>query len=221
MAINTWVVEDNTNFREAIIRAIDRADDINCIDKFGSEAALDLVLKKAASNETASLTLPDVVLMDIKLHENEDAGIDLTGRLKSQFPEIAVVMLTSYDDNDKIYRAMCAGANSYLLKDEAFERTLPVIREAAEGGMLMPEAVAKKVRQYFSGVAQDNKYQLTKREFEVLQEMCEGLTQKEMAKKLHISENTVGQHVRSIYDKLQVHTRGSAVAKAFRERLVR
>ncbi len=215
MSIKTWIVEDNVSFRREIAQEIARSEDIVCTHQFGAEAEFNSFLE-----DIDATTLPDVVLMDIKLEHEEEAGIRCTRRLKDLKPDVAVVMLTSFDDSEKIYKAIQAGANSYLLKDQAFDQLLTTIRRATDYGMLMPRAVAQKVRAYFDHVSGENDYNLTDREREVLQEMCNGLTQPEMARTLFISENTVGQHVRNIYLKLQVNTRGGAVAKAFREKLV-
>lgn len=209
MAINAWVVEDHTELRNEIIQQIEGTEDICCGAYFGDAAAF---RKKLQGID--QLELPDVVLMDISLVGEENAGIECTQEIKKLYPEVAVVMLTGFDSSEKVDKALAAGADSYLLKEQAFAQTLVSIRQAMHGAN-------EKAGRLSGQINANNVYKLTNREQQVLQEMCEGLTQQEIADKLFISKNTVDQHVRKIHLKLDVQTRGGAVSKAIRERLVR
>ena len=211
--INTWIVEDNNLLRQALVSLVDDSEDIVCTADYSSVEELEIVMASLSAAK-----LPDVVIMDIKLPGKD--GISGTRDLKQKFPDIAVVMLTSCDEADTIYEALEAGAITYILKGTAHEQALLAIRQAAHGSTLIPGPVADKVLQYFTTYNGNEKYKLSKREMDVLKKMCDGLIQKDIAEALFISENTVNQHIRSIYQKLQVNTRAGAVAKALRERIL-
>jgi DNA-binding NarL/FixJ family response regulator len=129
-------------------------------------------------------------------------------------------MLTIRDDAETIYAALRAGASGYLIKNDQVDQIVAAIREAAQGGTLMPAPVARKVLGFFQQQESKPDYGLTEREMEVLQEMTEGYVQKEIADRLFISPSTVNTHIQHIYEKLHVHSGIEAVAKALRERLV-
>lgn len=211
--INTWIVEDNTLLRQALISLVDESEDIVCTADYSSVEELEIVMASISAAK-----LPDVVIMDIKLPGKD--GISGTRELKQKFPDVAVVMLTSCDEADTIHHALQAGAITYILKGTAHEQALLAIRHAAQGSSLMHGSVSQKVFQYNSTYDGNEKYLLSKRELDVLEQMCDGLIQKDIADRLFISENTVNQHIRSIYHKLEVNTRAGAVAKALRERIL-
>lgn len=212
--VNTWIVEDNALFRGELISLIASSEDIYCSQDFCEVEQLEAFIESVEASN-----LPDVILMDINLPGKN--GIEGTHAIKAYYPELSIVILTLHEKAEMIYDALRAGANGYLLKSMAFEETLTAIRLAARGGMMIPPAVAQKVWMYFNELSHNDSYNLTPRELEVLKKMCDGLTQKEIGNALFISENTVGQHVKMIYQKLHVHTRTGAVAKALRERLVK
>ena len=212
--INTWIVEDNLELREALKLIMEESEEVQCIGDFRS---IELLLEHI--KKTKPLELPQVVLMDIGLPGKN--GIEGTQILKEKYPQISTVILTNTQDTDTIYYALQAGAMGYLIKGVSIEQTLLTIRQTAMGAMVMPAEVARKVGRFFEKVPASEEYGLTKRELEVLEKMCDALKQKEIADALFISTNTVGQHIRSIYEKLQVTTKAGAVAKAIRNRIVK
>jgi DNA-binding NarL/FixJ family response regulator len=163
----------------------------------------------------------DVALVDIGLPGM--SGIQGLPLLKWRFPELQVLMLTVYGDDDRIFRAMCAGACGYLLKKTPPARILESIREVAAGGAAMSPEVARRVVELFRQFrppAQDA-CNLTTQEMRLLKLLGEGHHYKTAAAEMGITVHTVGFHMRRIYDKLQVHSKSEAVAKAFREGLLR
>jgi DNA-binding NarL/FixJ family response regulator len=159
-----------------------------------------------------------VLLLDVNLPGM--SGLDGLGALKARLPAARVVMLTIRDDAETIYAALGAGASGYLLKNADPDQLAAAVEAARNGGMLMPGPVARKVLAAFEGPTPTPDYGLTDRERDVLREMVQGHTQKEIAERLFVSPSTVNTHVQHIYEKLHVHSGSAAVAKAVRERLV-
>jgi len=159
--------------------------------------------------------------MDIEM-PNVD-GIQGVTLIKKKHPEIAVIMQTVFEDDDKIFTSILAGANGYILKKTSPEKIIEAIREAAEGGAPMTPAIASRVLKFFKEITpqeKSNPYELSDREKEVLSLLVDGLSYKMIAQKSGISYHTVNAHVRHIYDKMHVHSLGEAVGKALREGLV-
>lgn len=213
-SISVWIVEDKKLFRTEFKAMIDETSDIVCMAEF---ASVEKMIKHTESG--GDLKVPDVVMMDVRLPGK--SGIDGVEYLKDVLPEVNTVMLTMHKDADIIYNALRAGAIGYMIKGARVDQTLTAIRQAAQGVMMMPEEVAKKMRSFFEQLPEKTEHSLTSREMDVLECMCEGLKQKEIAETLFISPNTVGQHIRSVYTKLQVKTRAGAVAKALRNNIIR
>jgi DNA-binding NarL/FixJ family response regulator len=209
-ATTVWLVEDNHTFRNTVGRVLNQVPGIECSRQFSdSESAL------AAFEEGA---VADVILLDVELPGLN--GIDAVRRIKSLSPSTRVVMLTVFDDHDKIFRAICAGASGYLLKTSAAEKIVESIHEVQAGGAAMTPKVARSVLDMFARVsAPRHDYGLTGREQKVLELMTQGLIKKEIADQLSLSYHTVDTHLRNIYTKLHVHTRTGAVSKALKERL--
>lgn len=162
---------------------------------------------------------PDVILMDIGLPGIN--GLEGIGLIRARSPRTRIIVLTVFEEDEKIFRAICAGASGYLLKASPVEQIANGIREVLAGGASMSASIAGRVLHMFSRFAPARKdYGLTDREREVLQLMVEGLIKKEIADGLELSVHTVDSHLRSIYQKLEVNTRTGAVAKALRERLL-
>ena len=157
--------------------------------------------------------LPKVVLMDIQLPGM--SGIECVARLKETCPDIQVMMVTVYDNNDRIFEALAAGANGYLLKRDVTDKLIQSLEELLEGGSPMSGAIARKVVQHFQNTpASDNHdHDLTPRETEILNHLVSGALYKEIASDVGIGYETVRTHVRRIYFKLQVRTRTEAVVK--------
>jgi DNA-binding NarL/FixJ family response regulator len=164
-------------------------------------------------------TLPEVALVDIGLPGM--SGIEGVRLLKERHPDLLLLMLTVYDDNDRIFEALCAGACGYLLKKTPPARLLESIREAAEGGAPMTPEIARRVVTFFRQVHPPAKsdYHLTPHETRLLKLLVEGHNYKTAAAHLGVSFNTICFHIRHIYEKLQVHSKSEAVVKALRQRL--
>ncbi len=209
--IRIMIVEDQRNLREGLETLINFTSGFQCAGAFRTmEEALARVKHD----------LPDVVLTDIGLPGM--SGIEGIKRLKESFPDLLVLVLTVYDDNEKIFDALCAGACGYLLKQTEPSELLKSLREAVTGGAPMSPDVAAKVIKIFREVRPPEKadYNLTPHETRLLKMLTEGYNYVSAAEKLGISYNTLKFHVRNIYDKLQVHSQSEAVAVAMRDRLV-
>lgn len=156
---------------------------------------------------------PHVVLMDIQLPGM--SGIECVAHLKEKCPEIQIMMVTVYDNNDRIFEALAAGANGYLLKRDVPEKLIESLEELLEGGSPMSGAIARKVVQHFRKAPPtgNNDQTLTSRETEILQHLVNGALYKEIAKDVGIGYETVRTHLRNIYAKLHVRTRTEAVVK--------
>jgi len=209
-AIHIWLIEDNDSFRGALLRLINQQARMQCDQNFSScEAALAALTKE---------TPPDVILLDVGLPGM--SGLDGIKRLREAAPLVRIIMLTMFDDHDKVFKSICAGASGYLLKTTPKDKITEAIREVLDGGAPMNAQVARMVLEKFATLAgPGGDYGLTDREREVLELMVNGLIKKEIADKLSLSYHTIDTHLRSIYQKLHVHTRAGAVAKAVRERL--
>ncbi|HNU09385.1 MAG TPA: response regulator transcription factor, partial [Pyrinomonadaceae bacterium] len=164
---------------------------------------------------------PDVVLSDIGLPGMD--GIEGIGLIKEQHPEVTILMLSVYEDNERIFEALCAGAVGYLLKNTPPAKILDAIREALGGGSPMSPEVARKVITVFRNYRPPEKvnYDLTPHETRLLKLLVDGHSYKTAARDLGVSVNTVSFHLKSIYEKLQVHSKSEAVAKAFRDGLIK
>jgi DNA-binding NarL/FixJ family response regulator len=164
--------------------------------------------------------LPDVVLSDIGLPGM--SGVEGIRILKERYPQLSILALTVYDDDDRVFDALCAGAAGYLLKTTPPARLLEAIREVVEGGAPMSPDVARRVvrlfREFRPPAHAD--YRLTAQETELLRLMVDGHYYETAAEKLGITRRTVAFHLRNVYTKLSVHSKTQAVAKALRERLV-
>jgi DNA-binding NarL/FixJ family response regulator len=208
--VSVWLVEDNHTFRNTVARVLDRIESVECSQHFSNaEDALDAM---------AGGGVPDVILLDVELPGQD--GIAAVQRIKSLSPATRVVMLTVFDDHEKVFKAICAGASGYLLKTSSVDRIVESIHEALAGGAPMTPRVAGSVLQMFSKMARPrHDYGLTQREQSILEQMTQGFIKKEIAERLSLSYHTVDTHLRNIYTKLHVHSRTGAVAKALNERL--
>lgn len=203
--IKVAIVEDDRGIREGLAEMIRNASGFEICGIFDdAESAARFIPKQK----------PDVVLMDINLPRS--SGIECTRILKSEFPSVQIIIQTVYDDVDRIFDALKAGASGYLVKHASSETLLEAIRDVMRGGAPMSSAIARKVVQSFHEPADtkaDSLSQLSKRKVEVLQMLAKGYKNQEIAAKLFISIETVRQHLHSIYSKLHVRTRTEAVIK--------
>lgn len=211
---NVWIVEDNRLFRQGLAALVAEAEGMECPVAVESvEEALDRV-------ETGDV--PDIVLMDIGLPGMD--GIDGTREIRARVRAARVIMLTVQEEDESVFRAVCAGASGYLLKPLPADEIVDAIREVEQGAAPMNGYIARKVLDMFSrytvAPAEAATYCLTPREREILALLVEGSTMKQIANRLAVSYHTIDTHLRSIYDKLHVHSRSAAVAKALRERLL-
>jgi DNA-binding NarL/FixJ family response regulator len=160
---------------------------------------------------------PDVILMDINLPRMN--GIECVRKIKTVLPGVQILMLTVYEDSEKIFKSLLAGANGYLLKRTPQNEILDAIAEVHHGNSPMSGHIARKVVQYFNqrGVQSDEIEKLSGREREVLDKLAEGISYKEIADVMSLSIDTVRMHIKGIYSKLHVHSRGEAVAKYLRK----
>ena len=162
---------------------------------------------------------PDVVLMDIAM-PNVD-GISGVALIKKRFPDIKIIMQTIFEDDEKIFASLQAGAEGYILKNASAEKITQSIEEVYQGGAYMTPSVALKVMQYFNKSLHTNEeYKLTPKEKEVLKLLSDGLSYKMVADKLGISYYTVNAHIKKIYEKLHVHSLGEAVSLALKNKIV-
>jgi DNA-binding NarL/FixJ family response regulator len=209
--IKTAIVEDMRDIREGLATLINFTEGFTCTGSYRSmEEAIASIRHR----------VPDVLLSDIGLPGMN--GIDGIKIIKEQFPEMTVLMLTVYDDDERIFDAICAGASGYLLKRTSPAKILENIREAVSGGAPMSPEVAARVIRLFREVRPPEKveYDLTPHETRLLKLLVEGHNYTTAAEELKVSYNTIKFHMRHIYEKLQVHSKSEAVAKALQNRLV-
>jgi DNA-binding NarL/FixJ family response regulator len=170
-----------------------------------------------------SKQIPDVILMDIQMPEMN--GIECTQKVKKLYPQIKIIMLTTFDDDEQIFEAIMAGASGYLLKEETAEYLTQSIAETIVGGAAMSATIAMKVLKLVrqplvvSSEKEPTNFELTKREFEILEQLKSGLSYEQIATNLFISYGTVRKHIEHIYRKLQVSNKTEAVQKANDNRL--
>jgi len=210
--IQIAIVEDSRQIREGLRQLIDGSEGYRVIGSFRS---MEEALPQLGS------ALPEVVLVDIGLPGI--SGIEGIRRLRQLYPQLHLLVLTVYSDDERIFDAICAGACGYLLKKTQPARLLESIREVAGGGAPMSPEVARRVVELFRTIRPPERadYHLTPHEIRLLQLLVDGRNRKSAAAELGVSVHGVSFHLRQIYEKLQVHSRSEAVAKALRDRLIK
>lgn len=205
------LVEDLREIREALTALINGTHGFRCV---GSYYSMELALAHIGDE------VPDVILTDIGLPGM--SGIEGIEILRKRFPDVPILALSVYDNDTKIFDALCAGASGYLLKNTAPARLLESIKEVANGGAPMSPEVAKRVIRLFREFRppESVSYHLTAQETELLKLLIEGHHKKTAAREMGISTNTVSFHLKNIYLKLQVHSKTEAVSKALREHVI-
>lgn len=210
-SIRVAIVEDQRDIREGLTTLINGTDGYRCTGAYRSmEEGLEGIKRN----------MPDIALCDIGLPGM--SGIEGIRILKERHPGLQLMMLTVYDDDDRIFDALCAGACGYLLKRTSPKRLLESLSEAASGGAPMSPEVASRVIRLFREIRPPEKadYELTPHETRLLKLLVEGHNYTTAAEELGVSYNTVKFHMRRIYEKLQVHSKSEAVAKALRDRII-
>jgi DNA-binding NarL/FixJ family response regulator len=205
------IIEDQPTIREGLAFLIDSSPGFQCVGRYRSmEEALPGMHDR----------LPEVALVDIGLPGM--SGIEGIRILKKRHPEILLLILTVYDDDDRIFEAICAGACGYLLKKTPPVRLLEYIQEARAGGAPMSPEIARKVMELFRKNPPPKKadYDLTPHEIRILKMLVDGHTCKTIASDFNVTPHAVTWHLRNIYEKLHVHSKTEAVAKALQDRLV-
>jgi len=208
-SLEVAVVEDDSVVRSTFAELINRTPGLACLGQFRTcESALEAFEKKP----------PRVALMDIGLPGM--SGIEGARKIKERFPLVDILMLTVYDDDEKIFQSICAGASGYVLKNSEPAELIRAILEIQTGAP-MTASIARRVLSFVrrGPPIRSSDLDLTPREFDILQSLVEGLSYKKIADGLFISPLTVHTHIKRIYEKLQVHSRGEAVSKAMRHRL--
>ncbi len=202
--ISVGIVEDDNGTRRNLELLIGEAPGFRCLCACGSGEEAMRVIPQVK---------PEVVLMDIQLPNL--SGIECTAKLKQLLPALQIIMITKYSDTEKVFKALRAGAAGYLLKRSAPEEVLEAIKEVQRGGAPMTSEIARKVVEAFkeSPASENADDALTRREYEILELLCRGFANKEIAESLGISFETVRWHNRQIYHKLHVRSRSEAAAK--------
>jgi DNA-binding NarL/FixJ family response regulator len=199
MVIRIFIYDDSTARRDSLKSLLSLNEDF----KFVGEASNCVnVLKEIET------FYPDIVLMDINMPEVD--GLEGLRIIKTNHPDVKVLMQTAFDDSDKIFTSIKNGANGYILKNDKPLRILQAIQEVFEGGAVMNPAIAQKVLDYFKPC--ENKSPLSNKETEVLAFLSEGLSYKMVADKLGITYSTVNTHAKHIYEKLHISSLGEAIA---------
>ena len=204
--IKIAVVDDSPDLRENIVGYLEAFPEFKCVNTYAS-----------AEDALAGLPhdAPDIVLMDINLGEHAMDGIECVRRLKKIMPQVQVVMLTVFEDSQKIFRTLAAGASGYLLKRQRPEELVAAIKEVVAGGAPMSTSIARiVVKSFQSKLSQNAKVEeLSEREQQVLEGLAQGFIYKQIADQLNVSIHTVRNYIRRIYEKLHVRTSAEAVAK--------
>ncbi len=211
-AIRVGLIDDDPPFRRSVRMLLEGTPGFACCGSWGS---LEAALHGQSDGE------PDVILLDVRLPGTQ--GSQGVAEIRRRFPTALVLMLTGSSDDDVVFDSLCRGASGYLLKGTPPARLLEAIEEAYSGGSPMSPVIARKVVTLLSErrpVAEEIDRPLSERELEVLERLAAGRTYQEAASELSVSINTLRNHVRSIYDKLQVHSCGEAVSKAMRGGLI-
>ncbi len=201
------IIEDHHSIRDGMAFLINSEPEFEALPFNKAEDALEAFEKES----------PDVVLMDINLPGMD--GIATTKIVKNKYPKTHIMMCTVYEDDDKIFKALSAGANGYILKRAAGESLIDSVRQLIDGGAPMSVSIAKKVVSFFQQQASKpipESETLTQRENEILDLLAQGFRNKEIAEKLYVSVNTIRTHIYHIYEKLHVQNRVEALNKTGR-----
>ena len=212
MNIRVAIFEDNKNLRAGLYQLVNGSSGFECV---GAYADCSDILHHIQTHK------PDVLLMDIGMPGI--SGIEAVQIVKSKYPEIKILMQTIFEDTEKIFQSVCAGASGYILKNTSPARILEAIRETFDGGAPMSPSIAAKVLrivQDSSSSVQVHSFNLSEREKEILGCLVKGMSYKLIAENCFISLDTVRGHIRNIYEKLHVNSKSEAVVKAIKDRII-
>jgi DNA-binding NarL/FixJ family response regulator len=209
--INVVIYDDNLSRRKSLEALLQLSDGLTCIGSFADCSAV---------LEDITELQPSLVLMDIEMPNVN--GIEGVRIIKKYYPEIKIIMQTVFEDEEKIFAALQAGAEGYILKNAPIEKIIQSIMEVSNGGAFMTPSVALRVMKYFNAapIPNNSSLNLTQKEKECLKNLTDGLSHKMVADKMNISYFTVNSHVKKIYEKLQVHSVGEAVSYAIKNKIV-
>ncbi len=213
--IRTWIVEDHDTFRRSLQRLCVPERGLAPAQAFANGETMLSALKHASIDEK-----PDVLLLDVGLPGR--SGLEIIGDVHKLAPDCRIVILTVFEDEEKISRAISAGASGYLVKTSRAETVIESIHEAAQGGSPMSPNVAASVVKMLAKLTKPAAHpiSLTPRELDLLRLIVEGLTAKEIADRMQVSIHTTSTHTRNLFTKLNVHSRAAAVARALKDRMV-
>jgi len=208
---HVWIIDDHNSMRSSLSRLLASAQEVTSVETF---ASCEDALSKLAGGPDPQLLLLDIGLQGM-------SGLDGIPLIREKAPEVCIVVLTVFEDDEKLFRAICAGAHGYLLKTQSGQEIIQSVRDALDGGAPISPRIARRVLGMFAKLApRRSDYGLSERERAVLELVVEGLLKKEIAQKMELSIHTVDSHLRRIYEKLHVNSRSGAVRKALREGLV-
>jgi DNA-binding NarL/FixJ family response regulator len=209
--IDVWIVEDDPTFHRGLKGLLERASGMTCGHAFSDAESLLAALQ--------TYDAPPVILMDIGLPGM--SGIDALRAARLISPSTSFIILTIFEDDAKVFDAICAGASGYLLKNSTGKEILQGVRHVLQGGASMSASIARRVLEMFPHSASPRvDYQLTDREKEILGQLVEGLGTKQIAARLFVSPYTIDTHLKNIYAKLHVHSGTAAVSRALRDHIV-
>jgi DNA-binding NarL/FixJ family response regulator len=209
MAIRIMIFEDNDRLRDSLAFLLKGVEGYEVAGDYNNCREADTLMR---------VYKPDVVLMDIDMPEM--SGIEGVKKIKEARPETSVIMYTVFEDDEKLFKCLCAGANGYLLKKTPPQKLFEAIGEVLEGGAPMSPSIARKVLHSFQTKPHQNKYHLTEREIEVLQWLIKGYSIKIIASELNLAFDTVRSRLKNIYQKLHVNCGKEAIAKVLSEHIV-
>lgn len=212
LPVRIWILEDHSRFAKQLSRLIDGEEDMGCEKVFNHPD--DLIRELAYSRR-----FPDLMLFDIGLPGRD--GIEVLTEVRRVMPEQKIIILTSFDDRERVYNAICNGASGYLLKTSDPDDIVAGVRNVMNGSATLSGPIAHMILEGFSRLGPVEPTEpLTAREEDVLRLLVRGLIKKEIADQLEVSTHTVDMHLRSVYRKLQVRSQTAAVSKAIRKGLV-
>jgi len=209
MQVRIVIFEDNHNLRESLASLLDHHENFQVAGQYEDCMKVTEVIKEVS---------PDVVLMDIDMPGM--SGIDGVIKIKEERPETAVIIYTVFEDDEKLFQCLCAGANGYLLKRTSPKKIVEAILEVLDGGAPMSPQVARKVLNTFHPPTSALRYSLTPRETEVLQFLMKGYGSKQIAATMFLSVETIRSYLKNVYRKLHVNCGKEAIVKALQERII-